>query len=96
MVIKQLFLHLAQSTNSKPRVSTVPGRTVIGIELPNDHRETVLLREILSARDYGDGKHGLPLALGKNIGGIPEVADLAKMPHLLIAGTTGSGKVSSY
>ena len=74
------------------RVSTVPGRTFIGIELPNDHRETVLLREILSARDYGDGKHGLPLALGKNIGGIPEVADLAKMPHLLIAGTTGSGK----
>ena len=74
------------------RVSTVPGRTVIGIELPNDHRETVLLREILSARDYGDGKHGLPLALGKNIGGIPEVADLAKMPHLLSAGTTGSGK----
>ncbi|MDB4016643.1 DNA translocase FtsK 4TM domain-containing protein [Amylibacter sp.] len=74
------------------RVSTVPGRTVIGIELPNDHRETVLLREILSARDYGDGKHGLPLALGKNIGGIPEIADLAKMPHLLIAGTTGSGK----
>ena len=74
------------------RVSTVPGRTVIGIELPNDHRETVLLREILSDRDYGDGKHGLPLALGKNIGGIPEVADLAKMPHLLIAGTTGSGK----
>jgi S-DNA-T family DNA segregation ATPase FtsK/SpoIIIE len=74
------------------RVSTVPGRTVIGIELPNDHRETVLLREILSARDYGDGKHGLPLALGKDIGGVPEVADLAKMPHLLIAGTTGSGK----
>jgi S-DNA-T family DNA segregation ATPase FtsK/SpoIIIE len=74
------------------RVSTVPGRTVIGIELPNDHRETVLLREILSARDYGDGKHGLPLALGKDIAGSPEVADLAKMPHLLIAGTTGSGK----
>ena len=74
------------------RVSTVPGRTVIGIELPNDHRETVLLREILSARDYGDGKHGLPLALGKNIAGTPKVADLAKMPHLLIAGTTGSGK----
>ena len=74
------------------RVSTVPGRTVIGIELPNDHRETVLLREILSARDYGDGKHGLPLALGKDISGSPEVADLAKMPHLLIAGTTGSGK----
>ncbi|GLQ35419.1 hypothetical protein GCM10007939_17020 [Amylibacter marinus] len=74
------------------RVSTVPGRTVIGIELPNDNRETVLLREILSARDYGDGKHSLPLALGKDISGKPEVSDLAKMPHLLIAGTTGSGK----
>ncbi|MEO1561969.1 MAG: DNA translocase FtsK 4TM domain-containing protein [Pseudomonadota bacterium] len=74
------------------RVSTVPGRTVIGIELPNEQRETVFLREILSGRDYGDGKHGLPLALGKNIGGASVVADLTKMPHLLIAGTTGSGK----
>ncbi|MEM7241113.1 MAG: DNA translocase FtsK 4TM domain-containing protein [Pseudomonadota bacterium] len=74
------------------RVSTVPGRTVIGIELPNDHRETVFLREILSTRDFGDGKHSLPLALGKDIAGKPEIADLAKMPHLLIAGTTGSGK----
>ncbi|MEM6636988.1 MAG: DNA translocase FtsK 4TM domain-containing protein [Pseudomonadota bacterium] len=74
------------------RVSTVPGRSVIGIELPNAHREMVLLREILSARDFGDGKHRLPLALGKDIGGDPVVANLAKMPHLLIAGTTGSGK----
>ncbi|PIB23074.1 cell division protein FtsK [Amylibacter kogurei] len=74
------------------RVSTVPGRTVIGIELPNEKRETVFLREILSARGYGDGKHNLPLALGKDIGGRAEIADLAKMPHLLIAGTTGSGK----
>ncbi|MCP5088540.1 MAG: DNA translocase FtsK [Rhodobacteraceae bacterium] len=74
------------------RVSTVPGRTVIGIELPNENRETVLLREILSARDYGDGQQALPLALGKDIGGTPVVANLAKMPHLLIAGTTGSGK----
>ncbi|MEM9212300.1 MAG: DNA translocase FtsK 4TM domain-containing protein, partial [Pseudomonadota bacterium] len=74
------------------RVSTVPGRTVIGIELPNEQRETVYLREILSGRDYGDGKHALPLALGKDIGGSSIVADLAKMPHLLIAGTTGSGK----
>lgn len=74
------------------RVSTVPGRSVIGIELPNDNRETVLLREILSSKGYGDGAQGLPLALGKDIGGTAEVADLAKMPHLLIAGTTGSGK----
>ncbi len=74
------------------RVSTVPGRTVIGIELPNENRETVFLREIISSRGYGDGSHGLPLALGKDISGKPEIADLAKMPHLLIAGTTGSGK----
>ncbi len=74
------------------RVSTVPGRTVIGIELPNDNREMVVLREMLSTRDYGDSKQRLPLALGKNIGGDPVVADLARMPHLLIAGTTGSGK----
>ncbi|WGW04979.1 DNA translocase FtsK [Tropicibacter oceani] len=74
------------------RVSTVPGRSVIGIELPNDNREMVSFREILAGRDYGDGKHALPLALGKDIGGEPVVANLAKMPHLLIAGTTGSGK----
>ena len=74
------------------RVSTVPGRSVIGIELPNENREKVVLREILGARDYGDGNQRLPLALGKNIGGDPVVANLAKMPHLLIAGTTGSGK----
>ena len=74
------------------RVSTVPGRSVIGIELPNAHREKVVLREILSARDFGDGSHKLPLALGKDIAGQPIVANLAKMPHLLIAGTTGSGK----
>ena len=74
------------------RVSTVPGRTVIGIELPNEKREKVVLREILSSRDFGDGNHALPLALGKDIGGDSMVANLAKMPHLLIAGTTGSGK----
>ncbi len=74
------------------RVSTVPGRTVIGIELPNDNREMVSLREILSTREFGDGNQRLPLALGKDIGGDPMVANLAKMPHLLIAGTTGSGK----
>ncbi len=74
------------------RVSTVPGRSVIGIELPNASREKVLLREILAARDFGDTGQKLPLALGKNIAGDPVVANLAKMPHLLIAGTTGSGK----
>ncbi|MFQ6551143.1 DNA translocase FtsK [Aestuariibius insulae] len=74
------------------RVSTVPGRSVIGIELPNEKREKVVLREILSARDFGDTNARLPLALGKDIGGEPVVANLAKMPHLLIAGTTGSGK----
>jgi S-DNA-T family DNA segregation ATPase FtsK/SpoIIIE len=74
------------------RVSTVPGRSVIGIELPNAHREKVVLREILASRDFGDSHLRLPLALGKDIGGEPVVANLAKMPHLLIAGTTGSGK----
>jgi len=74
------------------RVSTVPGRSVIGIELPNANREKVVLREILSTRDFGDSNMRLPLALGKDIGGDPVVANLAKMPHLLIAGTTGSGK----
>lgn len=74
------------------RVSTVPGRTVIGIELPNDSREMVLLREMLATRDFDDSKLRLPLALGKDIGGAPIIANLAKMPHLLIAGTTGSGK----
>ena len=74
------------------RVSTVPGRSVIGIELPNDEREMVVLREMIAARDFGDSQMKLPLALGKDIGGEPIVANLAKMPHLLIAGTTGSGK----
>ncbi|MGH1424207.1 MAG: DNA translocase FtsK 4TM domain-containing protein [Pseudooceanicola sp.] len=74
------------------RVSTVPGRSVIGIELPNDKREMVVLREILAAREFGDSHMKLPLALGKDIGGDSVVANLAKMPHLLIAGTTGSGK----
>lgn len=74
------------------RVSTVPGRSIIGIELPNEHREMVLLREIFASRAFGDSKHKLPMALGKDIGGEPVVVNLAKMPHLLIAGTTGSGK----
>jgi len=74
------------------RVSVVPGRNAIGIELPNAKRETVYLRDLLASAEYE--KHGstLPLALGETIGGEPYVADLARMPHLLIAGTTGSGK----
>ena len=74
------------------RVRTVPGRSVIGIELPNENREKVLLARNSRRRDFGDRTCSLPLALGKDIGGDPIVANLAKMPHLLIAGTTGSGK----
>ena len=73
------------------RVATVPGKSVIGVELPNGLRETVYLRELLASREYR-AAGALPLALGKDIGGAPVVVDLARMPHLLIAGTTGSGK----
>lgn len=74
------------------RVAVVPGRNVIGIELPNARREMVYLRELLETRDYENSSSKLTLALGKNIGGEPVLSDLARMPHLLIAGTTGSGK----
>ncbi|MDD3446252.1 MAG: DNA translocase FtsK 4TM domain-containing protein [Zavarzinia sp.] len=74
------------------RVSVVPGRNAIGIELPNARRETVWLSEILSSQEYEKTASALTLALGKDIGGAPIVADLARMPHLLVAGTTGSGK----
>jgi S-DNA-T family DNA segregation ATPase FtsK/SpoIIIE len=74
------------------RIAVVPGRNAIGIELPNARRETVYLRDLLSTNDYESGRQELPLALGETIGGEPSVADLARMPHLLIAGTTGSGK----
>ena len=74
------------------RVAVVPGRNAIGIELPNRNREMVFLREIFAAESYEGASEKLPLALGKTIGGEPVVADLARMPHLLIAGTTGSGK----
>ena len=74
------------------RVAAVPGRNVIGIELPNQRREKVLLRDLLSTNEYDNANIQLVLALGKNIGGEPVIADLARMPHLLIAGTTGSGK----
>ncbi len=74
------------------RVAVVPGRNAIGIELPNARRETVYLRDLLSSPEYEKTGHALPMALGENIGGEPYIADLARMPHLLIAGTTGSGK----
>jgi S-DNA-T family DNA segregation ATPase FtsK/SpoIIIE len=74
------------------RVAVVPGRNAIGIELPNQRRETVYLRELVGSRDFETSKARLAMALGKTIGGEPVVADLAKMPHLLVAGTTGSGK----
>jgi len=74
------------------RVAPVPGSNVIGIELPNQTRELVSLRELLSSSDFESGKARLTMALGKDIGGAPVMSDLAKMPHLLVAGTTGSGK----
>ena len=74
------------------RVAPVPGSNVIGIELPNQARELVSLRELLSSSDFESGKAKLTMALGKDIGGAPVMSDLTKMPHLLVAGTTGSGK----
>ncbi|WP_292182461.1 DNA translocase FtsK, partial [Mesorhizobium sp.] len=74
------------------RVAVVPGRNAIGIELPNAKRETVYLREILASRDFETTKAKLALALGKTINGEAVIVDIAKMPHVLVAGTTGSGK----
>jgi len=74
------------------RISVIPGRNAIGIELPNARRETVALRELLASRDYEKARARLPLVLGKDISGSPVIADLTTMPHLLVAGTTGSGK----
>lgn len=74
------------------RVSPIPGRTVMGIELPNQDRQTVMLKELAAAADFVDAKGNLPIILGKDIAGEPVIADLAAMPHLLVAGTTGSGK----
>ena len=74
------------------RVAVVPGRNAIGIELPNAHREKVYLRELLNAKESGESVAKLPLCLGKTIGGDPVIIDLARTPHMLIAGTTGSGK----
>ena len=84
---------IARNTSSdSARIATIPGRNTIGIELPNSTRENVYLSEIISHNDFAQKNIRLPIALGKNISGIPVVSDLASMPHLLIAGTTGSGK----
>jgi S-DNA-T family DNA segregation ATPase FtsK/SpoIIIE len=82
----------ALSTVSVRVVEVIPGKSVMGLEIPNERREIVTLGEILKSKAYDDVASPLALALGKDIGGQPLVADLARMPHLLIAGTTGSGK----
>jgi S-DNA-T family DNA segregation ATPase FtsK/SpoIIIE len=73
-------------------VEVIPGKSVIGLEIPNEHRSIISLGEILNTREYDESTSPLTLALGKDISGLPIVVDLAKMPHLLVAGTTGSGK----
>jgi DNA segregation ATPase FtsK/SpoIIIE, S-DNA-T family len=84
---------IARNTSSESaRIATIPGSNTVGIELPNNLRENVYLSEILSNTDFKKKEIKLPIALGKNISGKPVVGDLASMPHLLIAGTTGSGK----
>jgi DNA segregation ATPase FtsK/SpoIIIE, S-DNA-T family len=82
----------ALSTISVRVVEVIPGKSVIGIEIPNQQRETVFLRQTFGSAAYQDAKSPLTLGLGSNISGLPVVVDLAKMPHVLIAGTTGSGK----
>ncbi len=84
---------IARNTSSiSTRVATIPGKSTIGIEIPNSKRENVFLHEIISDEKFNKKEIKLPIALGKNISGIPIVGDLSSMPHLLIAGTTGSGK----
>jgi S-DNA-T family DNA segregation ATPase FtsK/SpoIIIE len=92
--ISNLAKDLARSLSviSVRVVDVIPGKSVIGIEIPNEDREMVRLIELLRAKEYEQAQSPLTLALGKDIGGHPTVADLAKMPHLLVAGTTGSGK----
>jgi len=79
-------------SSTSARIAVIPGKNSIGIELPNNNKETVYLREILESDHFVNKNGGIPLSLGKNIGGDPTIADLSRMPHLMIAGTTGSGK----
>ena len=92
--ISNLSKDLARSLSaiSVRIVEVIPGKTTIGLEIPNEHREIVRLSEIISSKAFADAKSPLTMALGKDISGVASVADLAKMPHLLVAGTTGSGK----
>ena len=92
--ISNLAKDLARSLSvvSVRVVEVIPGKSVIGLELPNEEREMVRLREVLSSQQYDNARSPLTLALGKDIAGHPVIVDLAKMPHLLVAGTTGSGK----
>ena len=91
--IMNLSDDIARNTSSvSTRVSVIPGKNTIGIEIPNFKRDSVVLSEILSSENFNKKEVKLPIALGKSISGIPIIADLASMPHLLIAGTTGSGK----
>ncbi|AHA28355.1 DNA translocase FtsK [Candidatus Liberibacter americanus] len=84
---------IARSMSSlSARVAVIPKRNAIGIELPNDDREIVYFRQLIESKSFSNSKADLPLCLGKTIGGEPVIADLAKMPHILVAGTTGSGK----
>ena len=84
---------IARNTSSESaRISTIPGSSTIGIELPNQSRENVFLSEIINDKNFLIKDHKLPIALGKSISGVPIIGDLSSMPHLLIAGTTGSGK----
>jgi len=82
----------ALSTISVRIVEVIPGKSVIGLEVPNENREIVRLSEIINSQEYDNNKSGLSIALGKDIAGYPKVYDLGKMPHMLVAGTTGSGK----
>ncbi|MGB0713687.1 MAG: DNA translocase FtsK, partial [Gammaproteobacteria bacterium] len=92
--ISNLAKDLARSLSvlSVRVVEVIPGKSTIGIEIPNEKREMIYFSEIMRSREFDAAKAALPLALGKDIGGKPIVADLARMPHLLVAGTTGSGK----
>jgi len=84
---------IARNTSSESaRISTIPGSNTVGIEIPNLSRENVYLSEIISSKNFSNKEIKLPIALGKNISGVPIISDLTSMPHLLIAGTTGSGK----
>lgn len=92
--ISNLAKDLARSLSviSVRIVEVIPGKTVVGLEVPNEHREIVRLREVLASKQYAQANSPLSLGLGKDIAGVPVIVDICKMPHLLVAGTTGSGK----